>query len=103
MITVTVVPRQMSRSRRSGDLSADVTTYAEAVSQTGRKGKGGDAGAHSLTASGPSQLGILGSMRARDVSRPTEEQHAAAEALVQVSYRGPAQPPGSGGSSPVSS
>jgi hypothetical protein len=48
-------------------------------------------------------------MRARDVSRPREADVAAAEKLVQVSYRprpksaGPPHSEGSGGSSRVSS
>jgi hypothetical protein len=66
--------------------------------------------ATALTGGGPSQLGVQGSMRARDVSRPTADDVAAAERLVQVSYRprshprpaGPGQP-GSGGSSPDAS
>lgn len=58
-----------------------------------------------LTGGGPSQVGISGALRARDVSRPTEEQLAEAERLVQVSRRPPrpraqADRPGRGGSSP---
>jgi hypothetical protein len=59
-----------------------------------------------LVGGGPSQLGVDGSMRARDVSRPTDEDAAAAARTVQVSHRprsGPRQGSGSGGSSPVSS
>ena len=77
-----------------------------------------------LTGGGPSQLGVNGSMRARDVSRPREADLETAQRLVQVSYRPPqtrssspradipksappeqaeAQEPGSGGSSPDSS
>ena len=80
-----------------------------------------DGGAAGLTGGGPSQLGVNGSMRARVVSRPDDDDVAAAESLVQVSYRPRAKPrpaagqapdqraeraagqPGSGGSSPVSS
>jgi hypothetical protein len=73
----------------------------------GRRGEDGVAAG--LTGGGPSQLGIEGSMRARDVSRPRETDVAAAEKLVQVSYRprskpvGAAHSEGSGGSSRVSS
>lgn len=48
--------------------------------------------AAALTGGGPSQLGVDGSMRARDVSRPREADVAAAERLVQVSYRPRTQP-----------
>ena len=62
-----------------------------------------------LSGGGPSQLGIDGSMRARDVSRPRPDDVAAAEKLVQVSYRprpkssGSGYSAGSGGSSPEAS
>ncbi len=63
--------------------------------------------AGSLTAGGPSQLGVVGSMRARDVSRPRESDVAEAERLVQVSYRPRSHPrpplQGRGGSSPEAS
>ena len=80
-----------------------------------RRERGGDdhAGA-ALTGGGPSLLGVSGSMRARDVSRPRPVDVEKAEKLVQVSYRprsaphrasgapGPSQPDaGSGGSSRV--
>lgn len=74
-----------------------------------RGGRGEDGIAAALTGGGPSQLGIGGSMRARDVSRPRKTDVAAAEKLVQVSYRPRSKPPGStqsdgsGGSSRVSS
>jgi len=45
-----------------------------------------------LSGTGPSQLGISGSMRARDVSRPTDDDVAEAERLVQVSYRPRSRP-----------
>ncbi|HET6816743.1 MAG TPA: hypothetical protein VFH66_05905 [Mycobacteriales bacterium] len=75
----------------------------------GRGSRGEEGAAAALTGGGPSQLGIEGSMRARDVSRPRVADVAAAEDLVQVSYRprpkSSAQPhsDGNGGSSPVSS
>ncbi len=52
-----------------------------------RRGNG-DAAA-SLTGGGPSQVGVYGAMRARDVSRATEDDLASAERLVQVSRRPP--------------
>src|SRR5205823_2313385 len=72
---------------RSAMLACSVTAlpwpYAENVT-TGRRSGGhrGDEGAAAaLTGGGPSQLGVNGSMRARDVSRPTEKDVAAAEKL----------------------
>jgi len=67
----------------------------------GRPGSGDEASVAALTGGGPSQLGVGGSMRARDVSRPDEADLAEAERLVQVSYR--PRSSGSGGSSPVRS
>jgi hypothetical protein len=79
----------------------------------GRRGERGprseEGAAAALTGGGPSQLGVEGSMRARDVSRPRAADVAAAEKLVQVSYRPRSKPvgqshsEGSGGSSRVSS
>lgn len=75
----------------------------------GGSGEGGDDRAvAALTGGGPSLLGVGGSMRARDVSRPTEEHEALAEKLVQVSYRPRSRPrpplqSGSGGKSPDAS
>lgn len=39
------------------------------------------------SADGASQLGVSSAMRARDVSRPSEDDAMAAEESVQVSYR----------------
>ena len=69
--------------------------------RTGRSASGDEASVAALTGGGPSQLGVGGSMRARDVSRPGDEEIAEAERLVQVSYR--PRSSGSGGSSPVRS
>jgi len=65
----------------------------------GRLGNGEEA-AHvaALSGGGPSQLGIDGSMRARDVSRPMADDLAEAERMVQVSYRPRSRPAGSGSS-----
>jgi len=46
-----------------------------------------ETGSAALTGGGPSQLGVNGSMRARDVSRPRPEHLDEAEQLVQVSFR----------------
>jgi hypothetical protein len=79
----------------------------------GRRGarpqRGEEGAAAALTGGGPSQLGVDGSMRARDVSRPRPKDVAAAEKLVQVSYRprskssGAGYSAGNGGSSRDSS
>ena len=96
-----------------------MTSMGQASRGTGHRGVGADErAATALTGGGPSQLGVQGSMRARDVSRPTDDDVAAAERLVQVSYRPrshprpplpgarphrPALQEGSGGSSPEAS
>lgn len=84
--------------------------YAPGMSPPQRRQRpGSEDAAHvaALSGGGPSQLGIDGSMRARDVSRPDAEQLIEAEKLVQVSYRPRSKQngygAGSGGSSPVSS
>jgi hypothetical protein len=75
----------------------------------GARSGGGERPPGGLVGGGPSQLGVDGSMRARDVSRPSETDVDTAERNVRVSYRprsGPRQDPGTGGtggSSPVSS
>lgn len=75
----------------------------------GRRG-GEDVPATALTGGGSSQIGPVGAMRARDVSRPSDEEIAAAEELVQVSFRPrfrprppSGQPDGNGGGSPDAS
>lgn len=73
------------------------------MAPTGRRGRSSEhAEGVVLTGGGPSQLGINGSMRARDVSRPREADYVDAERLVQVSYRPRSRPygeAGNGGSS----
>lgn len=83
------------------------------MAQPGRRGPRGESaepGVAQLTGGGPSQVGVSGAMRARDVSRPSHDDVTAAERLVQVSRRPagsrprpqpqPRAQPGSGGSSP---
>jgi len=64
------------------------------VNQPARKARPGTEGAsgHALAGGGPSQLGVDGSMRARDVSRPTDDEVATAEKTVQVVRRNPPPP-----------
>ena len=84
--------------------------YAAVVAPNARRGgrgSGEERAAAALSGGGPSVLGVEGSMRARDVSRPTERDYADAERLVQVSHRqgSPPRPgqSGSGGKSPETS
>ena len=62
-----------------------------------------------LVGGGPSQLGVDGALRAREVSRPTDADLDEAERTVEISYRPQArsrpsaQEPGTGGSSPDAS
>src|SRR5947208_12428067 len=87
----------------------------------GRAGSGRDESGEALRAlvgAGPSKVGISAALRARDVSRPTDEDIAAAEAMPQPRVGPPvttqprqrdsaktadSQPPGSGGNEPSSS
>jgi hypothetical protein len=88
--------RQTGNVCQTGDDAA--AAYASRVAEQARRGRGGDDGAMTgLTGGGPSLLGVDGSMRARDVSRPREEDVAVAEELVQVSYRPRSRPASSGG------
>jgi hypothetical protein len=79
-----VYASRMPGSRGSGSRRGD------------RPGRSDEGAAAALTGGGPSQLGVEGSMRARDVSRPRAADVAAAEKLVQVSYRPRSKPSGSG-------
>jgi predicted flap endonuclease-1-like 5' DNA nuclease len=53
----------------------------------------GDAALRGLVGAGPSQLGVNGALRARDVSRPTEDELDAAEREVQLVRRHWKPPP----------
>jgi hypothetical protein len=52
-----------------------------------------EGGLSSLIGAGRSRVGVGGSMRARDVSRPSEEDMAAAEQEVVVKRSRPDMPP----------
>src|SRR4051794_37485324 len=103
---------RQARTSGSGAYAAAMPTGPRRGAGSGRPGNEERAAA-ALVGGGPSQLGVDGSMRARDVSRPTEDDAARAERVVQVSYRprskprptgsAPAQADGSGGSSPDAS
>jgi hypothetical protein len=47
----------------------------------------GERGLHSLVGAGPSQLGVSGALRGRDVNRPTEDDLAEAERDVVIVRR----------------
>ena len=86
----TVYAARMATARGSGSRRGDRSGRGD------RGGRGEEGAAAALTGGGPSQLGVEGSMRARDVSRPRAADVAAAEKLVQVSYRPRSKPAGSG-------
>jgi hypothetical protein len=72
---------------------ASPSPYAGRVNPPARKGKPpSETGGHALTGGGPSQLGVDGSMRARDVSRPSEAAVENAEKTVRISRRSPPLP-----------
>lgn len=53
-----------------------------------REDSGGDRGLRGLVGGGSSQVGIVAALRARDASRPTEADLAAAEANLVIVRRG---------------
>lgn len=88
--------------------------YARDMGNGTRGGSGsrpghGERGTGGLVGGGPSQLGVDGAMRARDVSRPDDTDLDEAERSVEISHRPqhhgrpPAQDAGNGGSSPDAS
>jgi hypothetical protein len=62
---------------------------------TARAERDAERGLRGLVGAGPSQVGIDGALRARDASRPTDEDLAAAERDVQIVRRHyvPTDPP----------
>jgi hypothetical protein len=64
---------------------------AAAPPKPARKGRpprdGGERGLRDLVGAGPSQLGVSGALRGRDVNRPTEEDLAEAEQSVVIVRR----------------
>ena len=81
-----------------------------------RRGRDEGGALRGLVGAGPSKVGVSGALRARDVSRPTEEDDAAAEATpmprVGPPITGPPRPKprpgqsdqaGSGGNNPSAS
>jgi hypothetical protein len=50
-------------------------------------GERADRGLRDLVGAGPSQLGVSGALRARDVNRPSEDELAAAERDVAIVRR----------------
>lgn len=75
-------------------MRANVAPYSCRVNPTGRRSKppSEPGGGHALTGGGPSQLGVDSSMRARDVSQPTDTDLENAEATVKVTRRSPPAP-----------
>ncbi|MEO6886702.1 MAG: hypothetical protein ABI232_10525 [Jatrophihabitantaceae bacterium] len=66
-----------------------VTPSRETGKQPGSKQsrERGERGLHDLVGCGPSQVGVQGALRARDVNRPTDEDLAAAERDVVIVRR----------------
>ena len=93
--------RKRSRSHRPDAGTAAVqpagTEQAPATERTradgnrprrgGRPGDSGERGLRNLVGAGPSQLGVSGALRGRDVNRPTDEDLAVAEREIQIVRR----------------
>lgn len=60
---------------------------------SGSAGRSGDGAMRGLVGAGPSKVGISGSMRARDVSRPSREDISRAASDVVIRRRAQPAPP----------
>lgn len=96
-------PRQRRRSN-TGDAAtqpdqdrqagADLGSAAAGAAKPRRRGSAdSERGLRGLVGAGPTQVGVQAAMRARDASRPTEEELAAADADVVIVRRHWRPPP----------
>lgn len=84
-----------SRRRRTRNREANPPPATPAPQPASKAERDAERGLRGLVGPGPSQVGVLGAMRARDASRPTEEDLAAAERDVVIVRRHyvPVDPP----------
>ena len=89
------VPRHRRRSRAIGpDISKDDAAKEGGASNGGATATArAERGLRGLIGAGPSQLGVSGALRGRDVNRPTEDDLAEAERDVVIIRRN-WKPPG---------
>lgn len=73
--------------------AADLGSAAGAGKSRRRGSADRERGLRGLVGSGPTQVGVQAAMRARDASRPTEEELAAADADVVIVRRNWQPPP----------
>jgi len=73
--------------------AADLGSAAGAGKPRRRGSADSERGLRGLVGSGPTQVGVQAAMRARDASRPTEEELAAADADVVIVRRNWQPPP----------
>ena len=90
--------RQRRRSRVDEDAATQPDPEGPAATDLGPAAAGGgksrrrgsadsERGLRGLVGSGPTQVGVQAAMRARDASRPTEEELAAADAELVIVRR----------------
>lgn len=74
--------------------AADLGSATAGAGKPRRRGSAdSERGLRGLVGSGPTQVGVQAAMRARDASRPTEEELAAADADVVIVRRNWQPPP----------
>jgi hypothetical protein len=88
--------RRRTRPRTGGDRDEEAAPESAAPAKPVSKAeRDAERGLRGLVGSGPSQVGVDGALRARDASRPTEEDIAAAEQDLVIVRRHyiPTDPP----------
>jgi hypothetical protein len=87
--TPTDLARAAEAAKHSGppDVPARRPRTTEAAESKGKSRRRDSAGLRGLVGAGPSQLGVSGALRGRDVNRPTDEDLAEAERDVQLVRR----------------
>lgn len=77
--------KRRRRSQQKPQLAPDATSRPpEQGAQSNREN---DRGWRELAGSSPSQVGVSGAMRARDIARPSPDHLAAAERDLQIVHR----------------
>jgi hypothetical protein len=86
--------RRRRRSSKRADAPSAVPRTDEVVAASPprraerKRAEPGERGLRDLVGAGPSQLGVSGALRGRDVNRPTDEDLAEAERTIVIVRRG---------------